>query len=109
MSVSTPSRPLDTGGAAPLGSHYDGSGASFALFSSVAEAVELCLFDESGEETRWSLEQGEGFVWQGYLPDVRRASATAIACTGRGTRPRVSAATLRSCCSTRTRARLLAR
>ena len=31
----------------------------FALFSSVAEAVELCLFDESGEETRWSLDQGD--------------------------------------------------
>ena len=56
--------------AAPLGAHHDGSGASFALFSSVAEAVELCVFDDSGAETRWSLEQGDGFVWQGYLPDV---------------------------------------
>jgi glycogen operon protein len=36
----------------------------------VAEAVELCLFDPSGQETRWSLQQGEGFVWQGYLPDA---------------------------------------
>jgi isoamylase len=37
----------------------------------VADAVELCLFDESGAETRYSLGQGDGFLWQGYLPDVR--------------------------------------
>ena len=64
------SRPLEHTEAAPLGAHHDGSGASFALFSSMADAVELCVFDEAGEETRWSLEQGDGFVWQGYLPDV---------------------------------------
>jgi isoamylase len=55
--------------AAPLGAQHDGSGASFALFSSVAGAVELCLFDH-GVESRWDLEEGEGNVWQGYLPDV---------------------------------------
>ena len=38
----TTSRALDHTEAAPLGAHHDGSGASFALFSSVAEAVELC-------------------------------------------------------------------
>ena len=67
----TTSRALDHTEAAPLGAHDDGSGASFALFSSVAEAVELCVFDDSGQETRWSLEQGDGFVWQGYLPGAR--------------------------------------
>ena len=54
----------------PMGAHHDGGGATFALFSSVAEAVELCLFERSGSETRWSLHQGDGSVWQGYLPDV---------------------------------------
>ena len=54
-----------------LGAHHDGQGATFALFSSVADGVELCLFDDSGAETRWNLQQGEGFVWQGYLPDPR--------------------------------------
>lgn len=57
--------------AAPLGAHLDGGRASFALFSSVAEAVELCLFDDSGEETQLRLEQGDGFVWQGFVPGVR--------------------------------------
>ena len=58
MSVKTTSRALESPAAAPLGAHHDGSGATFALFSSVAEAVELCLFDDSGAETRWSLELG---------------------------------------------------
>ena len=30
----------------PLGANYDGSGVNFALFSQVADKVELCLFDE---------------------------------------------------------------
>ena len=30
----------------PLGATFDGSGTNFALFSEVAEKVELCLFDE---------------------------------------------------------------
>ena len=70
MSVKSESPALEVRGTEPLGAHYDGSGASFALFSSLAEAVELCLFDDSGAETRLSLDQGEGFVWQGYLPGV---------------------------------------
>ena len=53
------------------GAHYDGKGATFALFSSVAEAVELCLFDDAGAETCWSLQPGDGSVWQGYLPEAR--------------------------------------
>ena len=43
------------GSAYPLGATWDGSGTNFALFSEVAERVELCLFDESGAELRVSL------------------------------------------------------
>ena len=32
-----------------LGSHWDGDGVNFALFSAHAERVELCLFDASGQ------------------------------------------------------------
>ena len=35
------------GRAYPLGATFDGSGTNFALFSEVAEKVELCLFDEA--------------------------------------------------------------
>ena len=33
----------------PLGAHWDGGGVNFAVFSAHATAVEICLFDESGE------------------------------------------------------------
>jgi isoamylase len=70
MPVKTTNRAQEIPAPAPLGARHDGRGATFALFSSVADGVELCLFDDSGAETRWSLDQGDGFVWQGYLPDV---------------------------------------
>jgi isoamylase len=56
----------------PLGATWDGSGTNFALFSEVAERVELCLFDSAGdgEETRVELNEVDGFVWHGYLPGI---------------------------------------
>src|SRR5437868_11195701 len=58
----------------PLGATYDGSGTNFALFSEVADRVELCLFDpdESGtlHETRVTLPEVDGFVWHGYVPGI---------------------------------------
>jgi len=63
------------GTAYPLGATWDGSGTNFALFSEVADAVELCLFDagDSGgpcAETRVQLSEVDGFVWHCYLPGV---------------------------------------
>ncbi|OMC38186.1 glycogen debranching enzyme GlgX [Mycobacterium sp. GA-1841] len=62
------------GKAYPLGATYDGSGTNFALFSEVAERVELCLFDtdESGaqHETRLPLPEVDGFVWHGFIPGI---------------------------------------
>ncbi len=58
------------GSAYPLGATFDGSGTNFALFSEVADKVELCLIDESGE-TRVELTEVDGFVWHGYLPTVQ--------------------------------------
>ena len=54
----------------PLGAHYDGSGTNFSLFSEVAEKVELCLFDDDGEETRHEATEVDAFCWHGYLPNV---------------------------------------
>ncbi|MFS8100721.1 glycogen debranching protein GlgX [Lentzea alba] len=51
----------------PLGAGYDGVGTNFALFSEVAEYVELCLFDDDGTETRVRLPEVDGFVHHGYL------------------------------------------
>ena len=55
----------------PLGANYDGGGTNFALFSEVAERVELCLFDENDRETRVDLPEREALIWHGYLPRVR--------------------------------------
>jgi isoamylase len=54
----------------PLGAAYDGGGTNFALFSEVADRVELCLFDDTGNETRIDLPEREALVWHGYLPRV---------------------------------------
>ena len=54
----------------PLGATYDGAGTNFALFSEVAERVELCLFDPSGNEQRMDLPEVTGNVWHGYLPGL---------------------------------------
>jgi isoamylase len=58
------------GSAYPLGATWDGSGTNFALFSEVADRVELCLFDEAGTESRITLTEVDGFVWHCYLPSV---------------------------------------
>jgi isoamylase len=58
------------GRAYPLGAHYDGAGTNFSLFSEVAEAVELCLFDDQGDEQRIPLEEVDAFCWHAYLPGV---------------------------------------
>jgi isoamylase len=54
----------------PLGATYDGAGTNFSLFSEVAERVELCLFDEQGQETRVELPEVTAFCWHGYLPNI---------------------------------------
>jgi isoamylase len=53
----------------PLGATWDGWGTNFALFSEVAERVELCLFDAEGE-TRIELNEVDAFVWHVYVPEV---------------------------------------
>jgi isoamylase len=58
------------GSAYPLGATYDGSGTNFALFSEVAERVELCLFDADDTELRLDLPEMDGFVWHAFLPGV---------------------------------------
>jgi isoamylase len=58
------------GDAYPLGATYDGAGTNFALFSEVADRVELCLFDERGRESRVDLPEVDAFVWHGYLPGI---------------------------------------
>jgi len=55
----------------PLGATFDGSGTNFALFSEVAERVELCLFDEDGKETNVDVVDVDAYVWHCYLPQLQ--------------------------------------
>ncbi|WP_081258551.1 glycogen debranching protein GlgX [Mycobacterium kansasii] len=66
----TPTLEVWPGRAYPLGATYDGAGTNFALFSEVAERVELCLFDADGTETRITLPEVDAFVWHAYLPTI---------------------------------------
>ena len=54
----------------PLGATYDGVGTNFSIFSEVAERVELCLFDETGAETRLPLTEQTALCWHGYVRNV---------------------------------------
>ena len=59
------------GSAYPLGATWDGSDTNFALFSEVADRVELCLFDRGDRsETRVEFTEVDGFVWHCYLLGV---------------------------------------
>jgi isoamylase len=68
-------KPAWPGVSYPLGASYDGVGTNFALYSAMAEQVELCLFDDrdgAGEsaEERVSLHEVDGFIWHGYLHGI---------------------------------------
>lgn len=52
----------------PLGASYDGAGVNFALYSQVAQKVELCLFDEHDVETRIEMTERNSYVWHNYIP-----------------------------------------
>jgi len=54
----------------PLGATYDGGGTNFAIYSEVADRIELCLFDDAGTETRLTLPERDGLIWHGYLPRI---------------------------------------
>ncbi len=55
----------------PLGATFDGVGTNFSVFSEIAERVELCLFDEHGNQTAVDLPETSALCWHGYLPSVR--------------------------------------
>ena len=94
------------GASYPLGATWDGVGTNFALFSEVAQLVELCLLDgveaDGGPavETRIALTEVDGFVRHGLLaPESGRDSNTATVCTVLGFPSMVVCATQPNCCS----------
>jgi isoamylase len=63
---------IQAGDPAPLGATVDSGGTNYAVYSSVATAVELCLFNASGSETsQVFLPECTDDIWHGYLPDCK--------------------------------------
>ncbi len=54
----------------PLGATPLPGGTNFAVASGVADGIWLCLFDESGRETRLALPEYDAGVWHGFVPGV---------------------------------------
>ena len=54
----------------PLGATWDGDGTNFSIFSEHADGVELCLFDDDGEETRIGVTARRALNYHCYLPGV---------------------------------------
>jgi glycogen operon protein len=61
---------LEPGTFHPLGATWDGKGVNFALFSEHATAVDLCLFDAEGHETRIRVPYCTVYVWHVYMPGL---------------------------------------
>ena len=59
------------GKAYPLGATFDGTGTNFAIYSSVATAVTLCLLDDDLNEMRIPMTEVDAYVWHVYVPQVR--------------------------------------
>ncbi|ORT55226.1 glycogen debranching protein GlgX [Streptomyces sp. CB03238] len=72
----TPVPPVWPGASTPLGARFragpgGATGTNFALWAGGAEAVELCLFDGDGTETRLPLTELTHEIWHGFVPGVR--------------------------------------
>jgi glycogen operon protein len=52
----------------PLGATPGAGGTNFAVASSVADAMTLCLFDGDGRETQVPLRDYDAGVWHGFVP-----------------------------------------
>lgn len=61
---------LQSGSPEPLGATWTGEGVNFAVYSSGAVRVDLCLFDAAGERelARLPLPEHADNVWHGFLP-----------------------------------------
>ena len=59
----------------PLGATVTAAGTNFAVASTVADGMELCLFDENGAETRIAMRDYDADVWHVFVPGVGTGQA----------------------------------
>jgi isoamylase len=58
---------VTSGAPYPLGVHWNGAGLNVAVYSEGAEYIELCVFDERGDESRSRLPETTGFIHHGHI------------------------------------------
>jgi glycogen operon protein len=58
-----------------LGATARDGGVNFAVASTVAESVAVCLFAEDGTEQRYDLDDYDAGVWHGFVPDAKPGQA----------------------------------
>ena len=68
VAATLPGRPFPLG--ATPGEHVGVAGTNFAIASSVADGVTLCLFDGTGAETQVLIRDNDADVWHVFVPDV---------------------------------------
>ncbi len=67
----------------PLGATPRGGGTNFAVASSAAGAMMLCLFDDNGAETQIPLQDYDAGVWHGFVPRTGHGQAYGYRAFGR--------------------------
>ena len=70
------------GNRAVLGATVTKDGVNFAVASTVAESVAVCLFDSAGAESRFELDEYDAGVWHGVVPGVTPGQAYGYRVTG---------------------------
>jgi isoamylase len=58
----------------PFGATADDHGTNFAVWADGADAVDVCLFEEGGSESRIPLRERTSGVWHGYVAGVRHGT-----------------------------------
>ena len=66
----------------PLGATVTDEGTNFAVASTVADGMVLCLFDEKGAETRIPMNDYDAGVWHVHVPGVGAGQAYGYRATG---------------------------
>jgi glycogen debranching enzyme GlgX len=69
----------------PLGAHCRNKGVNFAVFSANAQAIELCIFEATGEQPLLSvfLPKKTNNIWHGFLPNMGEGTVYCLRAHGK--------------------------
>src|SRR6266566_1285409 len=81
-----PGKPFPLG--ATQGEHLGLAGTNFAIASSMADSVTLCLFDEAGAETQIPIVDNDADTWHAFVPGIGPGQAYGYRVSGPWDPPR---------------------